>query len=306
MKFDTEGTYTLQYTATDYCGNETVEERELIVANPRTVLYTDGTFIINESPKDRAKNEALHGTATNEYPWLEHPNSYSFRIATDRPWHEQKNNIKSVSFGSPIQPSIMSQWFISCQSLVSVDFMNLDTTNVASISSAFAYCKALEEIDLSSLDTSSMSDASSLLYNCTKLKRANLANWHISQDASNLFSQCIALEEVDFTNVKIVGNAASLLDGCKVIKTLDLSSFDTSGITNMNLMFSDCQKLSTIYASSLFTTSQVTKSTGMFQQTYALKGGAGTAWSSSNPKDKTYAHIDGGTADPGYFTAKAA
>ena len=32
----------------------------------------------------------------------------------------------------------------------------------------------------------------------------------------------------------------------------------------------------------------------------------GTAYSSSNPKDKTYAHIDGGTSNPGYFTAKNA
>lgn len=48
MKIDTDGTYTLQYTAEDSCGNETIEERTVIVASPRTVLYTDGTFIINE------------------------------------------------------------------------------------------------------------------------------------------------------------------------------------------------------------------------------------------------------------------
>lgn len=30
-----------------------------------------------------------------------------------------------------------------------------------------------------------------------------------------------------------------------------------------------------------------------------------TVWASSNPRDKTYAHIDGGTSNPGYFTAKA-
>lgn len=48
MKINTDGTYTLQYTAVDSCGNETIEERTVIVASPRTVLYTDGTFIINE------------------------------------------------------------------------------------------------------------------------------------------------------------------------------------------------------------------------------------------------------------------
>ncbi|MBR7013039.1 MAG: dockerin type I repeat-containing protein, partial [Muribaculaceae bacterium] len=32
----------------------------------------------------------------------------------------------------------------------------------------------------------------------------------------------------------------------------------------------------------------------------------GTTWNESNPTDKTYAHIDGGTSNPGYFTDKNA
>ena len=42
----------------------------------------------------------------------------------------------------------------------------------------------------------------------------------------------------------------------------------------------------------------------MFDVCYSLVGGKGTAYSSSNPKDKTYAHIDGGPSNPGYFTGK--
>ena len=30
-----------------------------------------------------------------------------------------------------------------------------------------------------------------------------------------------------------------------------------------------------------------------------------TVWSNSNPTDKTYAHVDGGESNPGYFTYKA-
>lgn len=43
MKIDTEGTYTLQYTAEDACGNETIEEREVIVADPTYGIYWDGS-----------------------------------------------------------------------------------------------------------------------------------------------------------------------------------------------------------------------------------------------------------------------
>ena len=42
----------------------------------------------------------------------------------------------------------------------------------------------------------------------------------------------------------------------------------------------------------------------MFDVCHSLVGGKGTTYSSSNPKDKTYAHIDGGTSNPGYFSEK--
>ncbi len=41
----------------------------------------------------------------------------------------------------------------------------------------------------------------------------------------------------------------------------------------------------------------------MFKDSTKLQGGAGTTYNSSKI-DKTYARIDGGTASPGYFTAK--
>lgn len=41
----------------------------------------------------------------------------------------------------------------------------------------------------------------------------------------------------------------------------------------------------------------------MFKEATNLVGGSGTKYNSSYA-DKTYAHIDGGTSNPGYFTAK--
>ena len=41
----------------------------------------------------------------------------------------------------------------------------------------------------------------------------------------------------------------------------------------------------------------------MFNFATNLVGGAGTVYDSSKT-DKTYAHIDGGTSNPGYFTLK--
>ena len=43
----------------------------------------------------------------------------------------------------------------------------------------------------------------------------------------------------------------------------------------------------------------------MFSACNKLKGGQGTAYSSSNPEDKTYARVDDkDNGNPGYFTLK--
>lgn len=43
----------------------------------------------------------------------------------------------------------------------------------------------------------------------------------------------------------------------------------------------------------------------MFSSCGSLVGGSNTKWDSSHV-DKTYAHVDGGTSNPGYFTAYTA
>ena len=262
MHFDTDGVYTLLYTAEDGCGNETIEEREVIVATPRTVLYTDGTFIINEQPQDQATNIALHGVATNVYAPFD-PNGdtnakkYIFTGASQRPWNSQASSVKSVEIGSNIQPTSTRYWFYMFGTCTSMDLDNLDTSAVTNMNYMFYGCVALTSLDVSNFNTSAVTNMNSMFYYC------------------------------------------------RALTTLDLSSFDTSAATDMGSMFNKCQALTTIYASADFVVTQVTSSSSMFvNMSTNLVGGAGTVWSASNPLDKTYAHIDGGTSNPGYFTAK--
>ena len=60
----------------------------------------------------------------------------------------------------------------------------------------------------------------------------------------------------------------------------------------MERMFSDCQALTTIYTSSEFVTTQVSKSSGMFTNCEKLKGEE--VWKKYKATDKTYAKIEGG------------
>lgn len=94
-----------------------------------------------------------------------------------------------------------------------------------------------------------------------------------------------------------------MFQNCESLTSLDLSSFNTSAVTSMYSMFNNCSSLKTIYASSLFTTDTVSSSGNMFYRNTSLVGGAGTKYD-RNYRDKAYARIDGGTSNPGYFTAK--
>ena len=87
------------------------------------------------------------------------------------------------------------------------------------------------------------------------------------------------------------------------VEEIDVSSFDTKNVTDMSWMFSNSSSLKRIYASDKFNTSKVTSSNYMFNDSPNLVGGNSTKYNSSFV-DKTYARIDGGTSNPGYFTSK--
>ena len=287
MIINEAGEYTLQYTATDACGNSTTVERDLVVeAPPRTVLYTDGTLIINELPEDIDDNVALHGVATNVYEPFD-PNGdtdvkkYIFSSESLRPWYSEVNSVSAVEIGSNISPTSTQYWFMNMRQCVSMDLSKLDTSEVTDMSNMFYYCQRFANPDFSNFDTSKVTNMNSMFYYCEAFTTLDLSNFdtHLVDNMRYMFYESSVTE-------------------------VDLSSFDTSSVTDMESMFGWCNTLVTIYASLLFDTTLVTSSMGMFTKCTSLVGGAGTAWSSSST-DKTRAKIDGGSGNPGYFTAKS-
>ena len=107
---------------------------------------------------------------------------------------------------------------------------------------------------------------------------------------------------MSYLNTSEVINMAWMFGGCEMLTSLDLSSFNTAKVTYMSYMFNGCTNLQTIYVGNGWSTAAVTYSTSMFNYCTSLVGGQGTTYNDSNPKDKTYAHIDGGPSNPGYFT----
>ena len=121
-----------------------------------------------------------------------------------------------------------------------------------------------------------------------------------------MFLNCLALTSLDLShfNTSKVTGMKQMLSYCSSLTSLDLSSFNTSKVTDMSYMFRHSYNLRTVYVGDGWSTAAVAFSNEMLYNCQSLVGGQGTTWNSSNPMDKTYAHIDGGTSNPGYFTEK--
>ncbi|MBQ7204580.1 MAG: BspA family leucine-rich repeat surface protein, partial [Muribaculaceae bacterium] len=122
-----------------------------------------------------------------------------------------------------------------------------------------------------------------------------------------MFGWCSELTSLDLShfNTSKVTNMAYMFYRCTGLTSLDLSSFNTTNVTNMSAMFYYCSNLTTIYAGEEWSTEAVANSSQMFNYATSLVGGQGTVYNSSHI-DAAYAHIDGGTSDPGYFSDKNA
>ena len=125
-------------------------------------------------------------------------------------------------------------------------------------------------------------------------------------DMAAMFKQCYHLIIIDLSNFDTsnVTNMHSMFKECYNVVSIDLSSFNTAKLSTAPEMFQLCHNLQTIYVGSGWTTTALTYSVDMFTDCDELKGGKGTTWKDTNPTDKTYARIDGGTSNPGYFTYK--
>ena len=194
----------------------------------------------------------------------------------------------------------MAQMFFNSQA-TTLDVSNFDTANVTNMSNMF-YNSQATTIDVSNFDTSKVTNMNGMFMrsSATTLDVSNFNTSNVT-NMSDMFynSQATTLDVSNFDTSKVT-NMSNMFYNSQAT-TLDVSNFDTSKVTNMSNMFYGSTNLKTIYVSNKFNTDKVTSSTDMFRGCTNLVGGAGTKYNGSHV-DKTYARIDGGTSNPGYFT----
>ena len=200
----------------------------------------------------------------------------------------------------------MAEMFAGCNRLTSLDVSNFNTSMVNDMSDMFCDCKLLTSLDVSNFNTSQVTRMEFMFNNCESLTNLDLSSFNTANVTrmDGMFWGCNALTTLDVSNFNTfqVEEMSRMFFACSSLTSLDLSSFNTSNVTEMVNMFSDCEELQTIYAGNGWSTAAVTDSEDMFRNCTSLVGGKGTAYNASHT-DATYAHIDGGTSDPGYLTS---
>ena len=212
----------------------------------------------------------------------------SYGPGNDEPWYENRTTLTTAvfdeSFANDTTLTSTAYWFHECIKLTEIKGLEyLKTDKVTDMRNMFYGCSKLTTLDVS------------------HLKTGNVTNMNL------MFYYCSGLTSLDVTgfNTANVTDMGSMFNNCSGLKSLDISSFKTEKVKDMIQMFYQCYNLTTIYAGNDWSTASVTADYGyhMFTDCTALVGGMGTAYD-ENHVEYTYAHIDGGSSNPGYFTPK--
>ena len=218
---------------------------------------------------------------------------------------EKLTSITGLNYLNTSEVTNMMSMFYNCSKLTSLDVTNFNTSNVTTMAKMFSNCPGLTSLDLSHFNTSNVTTMANMFSYSYGLKSLDLSHFNTEnvKNMYNMFFFCMRLKSLDLSsfNTAKVTNMNGMFFYCANLTSLDLSSFITSNVKNMASMFDSCSDLTTIYVGDGWSTAAVTSSTDMFLDCINLVGGQGTTYD-ANHVNKDYAHIDGGTANPGYFT----
>lgn len=234
---------------------EQTEQNNRIADHEERLVYTEGDLvkvreeyngIISELVKSIAHTQEAFVVETNDkegYIYIDGvkkiiPANSRKGFIFKNSWKNGNSGIKSFRFLITNTSGItdMSQMFMGCDSLTSLDLSSFDTSAVTSMVAMFSGTR-LKSLDLSFFDTSSVTAISGMFENCNSLTSLDLSSFDTSA----------------------VTNMRAMFNNCSSLTSLDLSNFDTSAVTNMDYMFYRCLSLtSLILGPNFFKTSAVT------------------------------------------------
>lgn len=214
-----------------------------------------------------------------------------------------KHAVFDASFAK-YRPTSTNSWFAYCDNLQDIEgIRNLNTEKVTDMSDMFIRCYALKSLDLSSFNTKNVTNMRGMFSGCEALTSLDVSKFNTENvtNMEEMFSGCKALTSLDVSkfNTQNVIYMSTMFRYCYALKSLDVSNFNTQNVTDMRKMFYGCTSLTTIYCNSNWKVGQNVDGQHMFYDCWQLKG-TNTAY---NPY-KT--GIEMANPTTGYFTSKTA
>ena len=209
----------------------------------------------------------------------------------------------SVSNNILIDTSEVTQFeemFKGCSSLTDDEFQSFinhfDTSSAINMCAMFGSMSSLTNINVSKFDTKNVTDMSWMFENNSSLSNITFGDKFVTSSVAG------TKENEGFSG---------MFTNCTKLKILDLTSFETANVASMWRMFQNCTSLEKIYVSDKFVTTGLNTSAiknsvnDVFSNCNNLEGDKGTKYSEKKYTTATYAHLDGGTENPGYFSNPA-
>lgn len=185
------------------------------------------------------------------------------------------SKLENITFGSKWNTSkvtSMAYMFCECANLGSLNLTNFNTSSVTSMRSMFNKCNKLTALDVSGFDTGNVTNMYAMFFECDNLTSLNLSNFDTKNVTNmksmfNMSNDMVSkLQTIIFGskwNTSNVTDLSYIFSECVSLSSIDLSSFHTDSATTMSFMFSNCTNLATLDLSS-FNTMNVTDMSDMF------------------------------------------
>ena len=191
----------------------------------------------------------------------------------------------------------MHAMFYWMQNLKTINFGNFNTSKVTDMTAMFGCTFSLTELDLFKFDTSNVTQMS-YMFHGAYVQKLDLSSFNTS-NVTNMYSMFEAtsrLKEIKFGdnfNTEKVTNMGSMFKNTPVLANINLSTFNTSKVTTMRDMFAATTTLQSLDLSS-FDTRNVTDMQSMFFNATSLKTLNVTSFNTENVENMSnmFAHAD--------------
>ena len=199
----------------------------------------------------------------------------------------------------------MCYMFSGCELVTELNVSNFNTAMVTDMSCMFQACKAVENLDVSKFNTAEVTKMRCMFYDCNAVKSLNVSSFNTAKvtDMEDMFFGCQTVKTFDLSNFNTakVTSMKEMFRNCVAMTSVNIRDFKVTASTNTTYMFYNCPELTTIYCLNDLSVVSDGSAYLMFGTCAKLKGEKGTTYTSSAPY-ASYAHLDGGASNPGYFS----